>query len=134
MNKAQFNKFIRDTFDRDILDTNKSGQSEYALSEDAFDNFNRLAAEMGIDRKQVLMIFFSKHRDGVISYLKGHKSQREPVQGRIKDMIVYLFLLWGMIEEETKAPIPEPFHAFSPVQQKSKLVARDLGGSDGDGH
>jgi hypothetical protein len=100
MTKDEFNKFIRRKFDNDILDTSKSGQSEYALSQDAFDNFNRLATELGVSRQQVLLVYFSKHRDGVISYIKGHKSQREPVQGRIKDMIVYLFLLWGMVEEE----------------------------------
>lgn len=102
MLKSEFGQFIRQKFDNDILDTSKSGQSEYALSQDAFDNFNRLAAELGVDRKQVLLVYFSKHRDGVISYIKGHRSQREPVQGRIKDMIVYLFLLWGMVEEDEK--------------------------------
>lgn len=99
MTKSEFQDFMRRTFASEILVTSSSGQKEYALSEDAFDNFNRLSAELGISREQVLMVYFSKHRDGVISYLKGHKSQREPVQGRIKDMIVYLMLLWGMIEE-----------------------------------
>lgn len=101
MTKSEFNIFVQNKI-AEIFDTNKSGQSEYALGQDAFDNFNRLAAELGMDRKKVLMVYFSKHRDGVISYLKGHVSQREPVQGRIKDMIVYLMLLWGMVEEENK--------------------------------
>tara|TARA_Y100001938_G_C7856425_1_gene313380 strand:+ start:263 stop:400 length:138 start_codon:yes stop_codon:yes gene_type:complete len=38
--------------------------------------------------------------DGVMSYIKGHKSQREDVRGRITDIIVYLMLLWGMVEED----------------------------------
>lgn len=121
MNKGEFNGFLQAKL-KEILDTNKSGQSEYALSENAFDNFNRLAAELGMDRKQVLMVYFSKHRDGVISFLKGHTSQREPVQGRIKDMIVYLLLLWGMVEEEQGLPRPKEHYV------------RNLGGSDGDGH
>lgn len=123
MTKSEFNTFIQKKI-AEIFDTNKSGQSEYALSQDAFDNFNRLAAELGMDRKKVLMVYFSKHRDGVISFLKGHVSQREPVQGRIKDMIVYLLLLWGMIEEEQSMPRPE--QEFIPGQDiRSTPFVRD---------
>jgi len=46
------------------------------------------------------MVFLLKHFDGITSYVDGHKSQREDVRGRIKDAIVYLMLLWGMIEEK----------------------------------
>ena len=52
------------------------------------------------DRKKVLMTYMLKHVDGIAAYVKGHKSQRENVTGRITDCIVYLMLLWGMIEEE----------------------------------
>lgn len=99
MLKSEFNSFVSKKLG-EIVTLGQQGQSEYAQGQDAFDNFNRLAVELGMDRKAVLMVYFSKHRDGVLSYLKGHKSQREPVQGRIKDMIVYLLLLWAMVEEE----------------------------------
>ena len=45
------------------------------------------------------MVYLLKHIDGISSYVNGHKSQREDVRGRITDSIVYLCLLWGMIEE-----------------------------------
>jgi|TARA_R100001530_G_scaffold131243_1_gene102779 hypothetical protein len=45
------------------------------------------------------MVYLLKHIDGITAYLAGHKSQREDVRGRIKDAIVYLMLLWAMIEE-----------------------------------
>ena len=45
------------------------------------------------------MVYLLKHIDGITAYLSGHKSQREDVRGRIKDAIVYLMLLWAMIEE-----------------------------------
>jgi len=41
-----------------------------------------------------------KHIDGICAYVKGHKSQRENVRGRMTDVIVYLCLLWGMIDDE----------------------------------
>ena len=48
------------------------------------------------------MTYILKHVDGVLAYIKGHKSQREDVRGRITDIIVYLCLLWGMVEENDK--------------------------------
>ena len=48
---------------------------------------------------QVLMVYLLKHIDGISSFVNGHKSQREDVRGRITDAIVYLCLLWGMIED-----------------------------------
>ena len=44
------------------------------------------------------MVYLLKHIDGISSYVDGHKSQREDVSGRITDAIVYLFLLWAMID------------------------------------
>lgn len=79
----------------------EAGQKEYAHNEDnAFANFDRVAADLGLDRKQVLMVYMRKHFDGIVAYVNGHKSQREDVRGRIKDMIVYLGLLYGMVESE----------------------------------
>jgi len=77
------------------------GQKEYAHDkEDVFANFNRVANLLEEDRKKVLMTYMLKHVDGIAAYVKGHKSQRENVTGRITDCMVYLMLLWGMIEEE----------------------------------
>ena len=77
------------------------GQKEYAHDKkDVFANFNRVANLLEEDRKKVLMTYMLKHVDGIAAYVKGHKSQRENVTGRITDCMVYLMLLWGMIEEE----------------------------------
>jgi hypothetical protein len=40
--------------------------------------------------------------DGIIAHVDGHSSQREDVRGRITDAIVYLCLLWGMIEDDSE--------------------------------
>lgn len=82
-------------------ETREAGQKEYAHSaENAFRNFEGLAGELGMDRKLVLWVYLRKHMDGILAYLRGHKSQREDVRGRIKDARVYLALLRGMVEEE----------------------------------
>ena len=75
------------------------GQKEYAMDEDnVFANFERIADQLKMDRKVVLWVYLMKHIDGIASYINGHRSQREKVQGRLTDAIVYLCILWGMIE------------------------------------
>lgn len=111
MNKATFNDYMGH-FLNDIIKTSGEGQKEYTGGEDAFGNFNRIAAELGADRKKVLWVYLTKHKDGIVSYLNGHKSQRESVHGRIKDMVVYLILLAAMIaEEENNATNTIPVYA-----------------------
>jgi hypothetical protein len=80
----------------------EAGQQEYAHNDvEAFANFNRVATQLGVDRKVVLYTYLFKHLDGIVSHIKGHHSQRENVIGRILDARVYLALLAGMILEES---------------------------------
>lgn len=81
----------------------EAGQKEYARkTSNAFANFERVADHIECTREKVLMVYLLKHIDGISSYVNGHKSQREDVRGRITDAIVYLCLLWGMVEDESK--------------------------------
>ena len=85
---------------KEVLKTRDAGQKEYAHDvENVFANFERSAELVDIPRDKALMVFFLKHVDGIAAYVKGHKSQREDVTGRITDAIVYLCLLRGMIED-----------------------------------
>lgn len=78
-----------------------AGQAEYAHKEEnAFANFERVSERLGLDRKQVLLVYAEKHIDGIHSFVQGHKSQREDVRGRINDAIVYFCLLRGMIDDD----------------------------------
>ena len=78
-----------------------AGQKEYARKEsNAFANFERVADYIGSSKQKVLMVYLLKHIDGIASFVNGHKSQREDVRGRITDVIVYLCLLWGMVNED----------------------------------
>jgi hypothetical protein len=83
-----------------LLELHGKAQKEYTLQDEAFDNFNRLSANLGIDRKLVLWVYAQKHLDGIINFIRGHEMQREDVEGRIDDAIVYMQLLRGMIREE----------------------------------
>ena len=77
-----------------------AGQKEYAReTNNAFANFERVADHIDSTKEKVLMVYLLKHIDGISSFVNGHKSQREDVRGRLTDLTVYLWLLWGMIEE-----------------------------------
>lgn len=104
-----------------------AGQKEYAGGEESFGNFNRLAGLLGINRKAVLMVYFTKHFDGIMSYVRGHRSQREDVRGRINDAIVYLCLLRGMVEEE-EANVQKDVQAMLPDNGRGDRLATTLGG------
>ena len=96
---------FKSLFDNEIMPAigsmREAGQKEYAHDMDEiFANFHRIAKDMSIDRKKVLMVYMLKHIDGINAFIKGHKSQREDITGRITDCIVYLMLLWGMIKEK----------------------------------
>lgn len=100
LNRKEFEDFMERMFREEIMPTRKAGQEEYA-QDDArpFANFERIAEELELDRKKVLWVYAMKHKDGIASWLKGHQMQREGVEGRITDLIIYLFLLWGMVVE-----------------------------------
>ena len=110
---------FKSLFDNEIMPAissmREAGQKEYAQDiDEIFANFNRIASLLDCDRKQVLMTYMLKHIDGINSYLEGHVSQREEVSGRIKDAIVYLFLLWAMIDGDKELnAIKEPIKVES---------------------
>ena len=102
MKHEEMLSLIRGIFNK-VDSIHTEGQKEYAMNENnVFANFQRITNQTNIDQKMVLWIYLMKHIDGIASYIKGHKSQRENVRGRLTDAIVYLCILWGMIAEEEK--------------------------------
>ena len=132
MKHSQMRKLM-DKILKEVTVTRDSGQKEYAHDEsDVFANFNRVANLLEEDRKKVLMTYMLKHVDGIAAYVKGHKSQRENVTGRITDCIVYLMLLWGMIEEEngtiSRKKDDTPLHdVFKAISNEDKRLFMDGG-------
>ena len=83
------------------------GQKEYAHDEDnVFANFERVASNLNISREKVSLVYLLKHIDGICSHVDGYETQRDSIFGRLTDAIVYLCILWAMIEESTKVKGP----------------------------
>lgn len=107
--KAMADVLIQCQKEEDFL--REAGQREYAHEDDnAFANFDHVGGRVKcvcehcgkptrIGPMAALMVYLLKHIDGIISYVGGHKSQREDVRGRINDVRVYSALLRGMVEE-----------------------------------
>ena len=96
----------------EVSKTRKAGQNEYAHDKDnVFANFDRVAKALNTTREKVLLTYLLKHVDGITAYVNGHRSQREDVTGRITDIIVYLMLFWGMVQNDSKilGTIESPF-------------------------
>ena len=99
MNAKQFNEFFGYIVS-EVKSTRDAGQDEYASPSDVFDDFVKTAELTGTTPGMVLYTFLNKHMRGIGAFIRGRDSQREHVSGRIKDAIVYLMLLWAMVEEE----------------------------------
>jgi hypothetical protein len=107
-----------------IMKTRDAGQKEYAHNkENVFANFERISKLLEISREKVLLTYFLKHVDGIASYSKGHKSQREDVTGRITDCIVYLCLFWAMIEDSKSSNIFENENII--IKPKERIIDAD---------
>jgi len=100
--KVKSRKAMQELMDhifREVQETRKEGQAEYAHdANNAFANFDRIGDRTNQKRESVLLTYLLKHIDGITAHINGHTSQREDVRGRIKDCIVYLCLLWGMVD------------------------------------
>lgn len=118
--------FFQNTIFPEMMAVGKVATREYSRVENIFDNFERLAedSEGKLTREQVVWILLKKHLDGIRHHVFGFRSQREPVQGRIKDAMVYLGLLWAMVEDTQAAEVDEMMEPTHPSPSKFvRLVA-----------
>lgn len=87
--------FIQDK-EREVRD---QGQREYADLDNCFANFDA-DSQHGVDRIQSIMTHATKHWRGINAWVKTRQDQRDDIRGRIKDLRMYLALLWAAINEE----------------------------------
>jgi hypothetical protein len=80
----------------------KTKGESYSGLEDKLGNFKRIAKTLNLSVEQVWYVYFAKHMDALQSYLRGEYKDSEKIQGRIQDLINYLFLLTGILKEQNK--------------------------------
>ena len=72
-------------------------------SKDVLNNFKTVADRVGIDPRQVWLVYFLKHVDAITSAAKDPNiPQAEALLDRFADAINYLHLGWAIVSEESK--------------------------------
>lgn len=74
---------------------------DYAGDEDFSANFRRNAKRAGLTPAKVWVVFASKHWDAVCAYALRGRTESEPIEYRIADVVNYCLLLAGMVAEGT---------------------------------
>lgn len=99
MTREEFDT-LRDRMYQDICFINEKKGKDYAGSEDALKNFKEVAKRTGLTPKEAWLVYFTKHMMAIETFIRNGQVESEPIEERIKDAILYLFLLHGLIEDE----------------------------------
>ena len=99
MKAQRFYDLIEEFLD-ECTEIMKSKGLAYSGTEDSFANFKRVAKSLSMSQYQVWYTYFAKHLDSLSSWIRKEYSDSEPIESRIKDLVNYLLLLYGMIEED----------------------------------
>lgn len=114
MNRRDFDH-LRDRHYDLIKSINDAKGKDYAGDEDALANFKDAAKKLGVTPFQVWAVYHHKHQSAIDSFIREGKVESEPIEGRIHDAILYLFLLLGLIaDEETPGSIDKFCLAVDP--------------------
>lgn len=93
-------EFINQEFEK-VVELQRVKGRDYSGDEDVFLNFKRSAERGGMRPLQVWSILAGKHWDSIMSYIESDgESQSEPIEGRLRDLIVYCNLMLAHIHDE----------------------------------
>lgn len=87
-----------DVFDQ-IRKIRETKGREYATDEDTLSDFKEVAVEAGVTPLQVWATYVKKHERAIDTFIREGAVKSESIEGRILDVIVYHFLLYGLIED-----------------------------------
>jgi hypothetical protein len=78
---------------------------EYSGSINRFQNFEKLADELGLHPLEILWVYASKHKDSIATFIKDKKvHSNEDIIGRFQDLRNYLALGAGMVKKYRELP------------------------------
>lgn len=106
MNSVDFNRVVAKARARqdNLLKLKGDDYTQHEI--DRLSNFKRIAIASGLTTKQVWTVYFLKHIDAIMSYVKTGKEGSEPITSRLDDAINYLYLLEALIvEESSQVPV-----------------------------
>lgn len=103
MTNKVFYDLMEKTFRDAMVIAHAKGADYTKGSLDALANFKEGGKALGIPPEKVCWVFMNKHYQAITNYVRtGGRSESEPIEERIKDMINYLVLLQAIITEQTE--------------------------------
>lgn len=125
MNRSKFGDLMDSVYD-DLKRLNRTKGHDYAGDDDALANFKLAGQRLGLTPEAVWGVYASKHWSAIETYIKEGQVESEPIEGRIKDAILYLFLLMGLVAESYDASSLELQHlGVDPVDNGNPPVVAD---------
>ena len=101
MNSSEFNLLVDAARVRQDHLLKVKGADYTRHSEDRLSNFKRNAEAVGLSPVQVWAVYAGKHWDAIMAFVKTGKTESEGIEGRLDDLHNYLYLLEGLLKEET---------------------------------
>ena len=99
MEREKFVQLMAEEFEQ-LLELNRVKGRDYAGDEDALRNFKEAAVRLGVSEEQVWAVYADKHWQAILSYCRTPEAVvSEPIEGRVRDLLVYGFLLLGLVSE-----------------------------------
>jgi hypothetical protein len=75
--------------------------ADYSNGEDRLSNFKLQAKSLGLTPYQVWGVYANKHWDAVNTFIRNNgQVESEPIESRIHDIILYSYLLLGLIKDQ----------------------------------
>ena len=105
MDAKEFLDFFKDEMVAEEVKIFTLKGEEYSGSINRFQNFEKLASELGLHPLQILWVYASKHKDSIATFIKDKKVySNEDIIGRFQDMRNYLALGAGMVKKYRQLP------------------------------
>lgn len=98
MNRSEFIDLLNRNHEQ-IVEINKVKGHDYAGEDDALSNFKESARAVDVSPLVIWFVYFDKHMSAIRTFIREGAVQSEPIEGRIQDAILYLYLLMGLVEE-----------------------------------
>lgn len=116
-----------DGFLKECLETMRVKGHDYRQGndDDLLHNFRTVADSVGSDIEKVWFTYFYKHYSAMVTYIKeGGQQESEPIEGRIKDQIVYLLLFYRMVQERKKGTLGKLGEIYKRAEESERRFRR----------
>lgn len=98
MDRVAFGALLDATHAR-VVALNETKGEDYSGADDVLRNFREAALDVDTTPERTWLVYFHKHFAAIRAYIVNGRVHSEPIEGRIIDAILYLYLLLAMVEE-----------------------------------